>query len=59
MEKKGMVVRETKDEFELSDGRIYPHPIELEEIPSVEEFQEIYDYWRDLLYSKFKRKGDA
>lgn len=48
MEKKPMIVRVTKEEFELDDGRIYPHMIELEEAPTVEEFQKIYDKVRDL-----------
>ena len=48
MEKKHMVVRVTKEEFELDDGRIYPHMVELEEAPTVEEFQKTYDKVRDL-----------
>jgi len=47
MEKKPMVVRVTKEEFELDDGRIFPHVIELDEVPTVEEFQKIYDKVRD------------
>ena len=44
MEKrKPMVVRVTKEEFELDDGRIFPHVIELDEVPTIEEFQKIYD----------------
>ena len=48
MEKKHMVVRVTKEEFELDDGRVYPHMVELEEAPTVEEFQKTYDKVRDL-----------
>jgi len=48
MEKrKLMVVRVTKEEFELDDGRIFPHVIELDEVPTIEEFQKIYDKVRD------------
>lgn len=47
MEKKPMVVRVTKDEFELDDGRVFPHMVELEEAPTVEEFQKIYDKVRE------------
>ncbi|HON83262.1 MAG TPA: hypothetical protein PLI22_03885 [Caldisericia bacterium] len=48
MEKrKPMVVRVTKEEFELDDGRIFPHVIELDEVPTIEEFQKIYDKVRD------------
>ena len=40
-ENKVYVVRVTATEFELSDGRIYEHPVKLEpdEIPTLEEFQ--------------------
>jgi len=39
------VVRVTKTEFELEDGRIYEHPVDLDEVPTIEEFQKIYDEW--------------
>ena len=45
--RKPMVVRVTKEEFELDDGRIFPHVIELDEVPTIEEFQKIYDKVRD------------
>lgn len=48
-----MVVRVTKDEFELDDGTIHPIPFELDEIPTLEEFQRIYDEWFRL----FQQKG--
>lgn len=44
-----MVVRVTKTEFELDDGRVFPHPVELDEVPSVKEFQKIYDKSRKLV----------
>jgi len=47
MENKPVVVRVTKEEFELDDGRIFPHVIELDEIPTIEEFQKIYDKVRE------------
>jgi hypothetical protein len=37
------VVRVTAQEFELSDGRVYQHPVELDVVPSPQEFQRIYD----------------
>jgi hypothetical protein len=43
------VVRVTRTEFELSDGRIYEHVVELDEVPTLEEFQELYDHWKSLL----------
>lgn len=43
------VVRLTRTEFELSDGRVYQHVVELDEVPTLEEFQEFYDHWQKLL----------
>lgn len=43
------IVRVTKTEFELSDGRIYPQVVELSDVPTVSEFQEYYDHWKRLL----------
>jgi hypothetical protein len=52
------VMRVTTTEFELSDGRVYQHPIELEkdEVPTPEEFQEYYDHWKSLLCPDDDRK---
>jgi hypothetical protein len=41
--KKMQVIRVDKDEFELEDGRVYEHPIPLEEVPTLEEFQKTYE----------------
>ena len=57
MEKKHMVVRVTKEEFELDDGRVYPHMVELEEAPTVEEFQKTYDKVRDLFKDMLNNNG--
>jgi hypothetical protein len=43
------VVRVDSEEFELDDGTIYPHMVKLEEVPTVEEFQKIYEYCYKLL----------
>lgn len=51
------VVRVTKTEFELEDGRVYEHPIELEEVPSIEEFQKIYDSWANRFEDMFGGNG--
>lgn len=50
------VIRVTAQEFELEDGRIFPHAIELseDEVPSVEEFQKIYDRWWKILKNEVK-----
>lgn len=51
------VVRVTKQEFELENGDIFPHMAELDKVPSIEEFQQIYDN----VYKQFEDflpKGD-
>lgn len=50
-----MVVRVTQKEFELSDGRIFPMMFDFQEdeVPTVEEFQKVYDQWRSL-FSELK-----
>lgn len=47
------VVRVTKTEFELEDGRVYDHPIELEDVPSLEDFQAVYDEWVNKFQDMF------
>jgi hypothetical protein len=37
------VARVTETEFELEDGRIFQHIVELDEAPTVEEFQKYLD----------------
>ena len=48
-----MIVRVTKTEFETDDGVIHQIPFELDEVPTTEEFQRIYDVWVRL----FQQKG--
>jgi hypothetical protein len=57
MEKKPMVVRITKDEFELDDGRIFPHMVELDEVPTIEEFQKTYDKVRETYKDMLDNNG--
>ena len=33
------VIRVTKTEFEVEDGRVFQHVVELDSVPSIEEFQ--------------------
>ena len=47
------IVRVDENEFELEDGRVFPHIEKLEVVPSIEEFQKMYDYW----ISVFEEKG--
>jgi len=53
------VIRVTATEFELNDGRTFEHPIPLEadEIPTPEEFQEYYDHWKSILCPDDDRKA--
>ncbi len=48
-----MIIRVTTTEFETDDGVIYDIPFELDEVPTAEEFQRIYDEWFRL----FQQKG--
>ena len=47
------VVRVTKTEFELEDGNIYEHPVELDEVPTIADFQAIYDEWAEKFKDMF------
>ena len=47
-----MIKRITKTEFETSNGEVFQLPFELDEVPTIEEFQEIYDQWFRLLQRK-------
>ena len=52
MMRKAVIVKVTETEFEAEDGGVFSHPapFEKDQVPSVEEFQEWYDYW----YNHFK-----
>jgi len=43
------VVRVTRKEFELSNGDVFEHPIELDETPTLSEFKKYYHYWKNAL----------
>jgi len=47
--KKVRVVQVTETDFRLSDGRVYQHLERLDVVPTVIEFQKIYDYWFKML----------
>jgi len=57
--KRSMVVRVTETEFEIEDGRVYQHPVPLDDVPTVEEFQDIYDYWLAIFKQGYIREIDA
>lgn len=46
------IVRVTKTEFETADGTVRPMVIELDETPTVEEFQAIYNDWFNVFLEK-------
>ena len=41
--KKMKVVRVDENEYELEDGHVYEHVVKLDSVPTLEEFQKIYD----------------
>jgi len=43
------IVRVDQFEFETDDGSVYQHPEQLDVVPSVEEFQKIYDNWTIII----------
>ena len=48
------VVKVTKTEFELDNGVVYPYVVVLDEVPSTEEFQAMYDHWKQLIMDESK-----
>jgi hypothetical protein len=46
------IVRVTTTEFETADGTIRPMVFNLDETPTVEEFQAIYDDWFNVFLEK-------
>lgn len=50
--KRMKVVRVTKTEFELEDGQVFQHPVQLDTVPSIKDFQIIYDEWFNTLNEK-------
>ena len=53
-----MVIRVTRKEFELSDGRVFPMMFDYadDEVPTPEEFQKQYDQWL-ALFNKMDLTG--
>jgi len=37
------ITKATKTHFETEDGQVFERPVELDEVPTVKEFQKIYD----------------
>ena len=56
--KKMKVVRITKEEYELDDGTIIPHVSKLDEVPTLEEFQEYLDEWYAKLVTPYEERNE-
>jgi len=52
------VVRVSRDEFELEDGRVFPLPLELEEDLTPEEFQVHYSKWWAIITEMVDEDGE-
>lgn len=46
------IVRITDTEFETDDGKVHPMIFELDEVPTIEKFQAIYDEWLQVFREK-------
>ena len=46
------IISVTKTEFVTEDGTVHPILFELEEVPTVEEFQDIYDNWLQVFHEQ-------
>lgn len=54
-----MKVRQvTKTGFTTADGRYFPHPIPLDEVPPVEVFRRVMDHWEAILKRELSRSFD-
>lgn len=56
-DKQFTVVRVDEHEFELDNGDTYPIPFDLDEIPTVEEFQTILNNSKDLMLKILEDNG--
>lgn len=48
------VIKVTKTYFELEDGTKYEHPIQLDAVPTLDEFQKMYDKWSDIILKEIR-----
>ena len=55
-----IIIRVTKTRFETHDGVVYKIPFELDEVPALDEFQELYNEWFHVFHQKrWKRRNVA
>lgn len=53
------IVKVTKTEFTTEDGKIHPMVFDLEEVPTVKEFQKQYDEWLHVFREKELLKNES
>ena len=56
-EKQFKVIRVNKVEFELENGDVFPISFDLDEVPTVEEFQKILDESKELMIAVLGRRN--
>jgi len=56
-DKQFTVIRVDEKEFELDNGDTYPIPFDLDEIPTVEEFQKLLDDSKDIMIKLLEDNG--
>lgn len=56
-DKQFTVIRVDEKEFELDNGDIYPIPFDLDEVPTVEEFQKLLNNSKDIMLKLLEDNG--
>ncbi len=49
------IIRVSKKDFELDDGSIHVLPFELDEVPSIKDFQTLYDNSKNIIEELLKQ----
>ena len=57
-EKSLKVIRLDENEYELENGEVFQFPEPLEIVPSIEEFQKIYEKWHSILNKEIDGQAD-
>ena len=57
-EKSLKVIRVDEHEYELENGEVFQFPEPLEIVPSLEEFQKIYEKWHSILNKEIDGQTD-
>jgi len=53
------IVKVTKNEFTTEDGKIHPMVFDIDEVPTVKEFQKQYDEWLHVFQEKELLKNES